>query len=78
MERVLRQLYIYLDAQLFNALLKKPALFTCKTGFQLKMAVSQVEAAAGKVNKLLLKISRYEIKCMHNNSFVITVTDCVT
>lgn len=42
-----------MDAQLFNALLRKPELYTAGCGFQIKIAISQVETIMGKVDKQL-------------------------
>lgn len=73
-EKIISNIFNYVDAQLFNALLKKPALYTCKTGFAIKMSVSQgepssilhgsktenvaVESAVSKVGKLVSGLAR--------------------
>jgi hypothetical protein len=54
------QLFYFVDAQLLNALLKRPELYKCSAGFQIKMAISQVESSVGKVDKKLVSIARYD------------------
>eukprot|EP01116_Phalansterium_solitarium_P019767 TRINITY_DN563_c0_g1_i8.p1 TRINITY_DN563_c0_g1~~TRINITY_DN563_c0_g1_i8.p1 ORF type:complete len:818 (+),score=352.88 TRINITY_DN563_c0_g1_i8:572-3025(+) len=51
------QVFYFVDAQLFNALLSAPQLFTCNSGFQIKISLSQVESTLGKADKHLLSIA---------------------
>jgi hypothetical protein len=55
----LNQIFYFMDAQVFNALLKRPELYSAGNGFQISMSVSQVEATLGKVDKQLASIARY-------------------
>mmetsp|Transcript_8537 Transcript_8537/g.11795 ORF Transcript_8537/g.11795 Transcript_8537/m.11795 type:complete len:1108 (-) Transcript_8537:45-3368(-) len=52
-KQFLIQIFYFIDCQLFNTLLKRPDLFTCNSGFQIKMALSQVENSVSKVDKQL-------------------------
>jgi len=57
----IRQLFYFIDAQVFNALLKKPELYTAGSGFQIKMSISQVETVMGKVDKQLQSMAHQEL-----------------
>ncbi len=48
---ILGLIFQLLDVKLFNNLLKRPDLYTSGCGFQIKMAVSQVESAYQKLDK---------------------------
>ena len=58
------QIFYFMDAQVFNTLLRRPDLFTASNGFQIKMAISQVEGALGKVDKQLLSIAHSQLNHM--------------
>jgi len=51
--KLLSQLFYYMDIQSFNALLKKTDLFHANGGFQIKMTVSKLEGSLSKIDKQL-------------------------
>eukprot|EP01117_Protostelium_nocturnum_P020416 TRINITY_DN916_c0_g1_i1.p1 TRINITY_DN916_c0_g1~~TRINITY_DN916_c0_g1_i1.p1 ORF type:complete len:1118 (+),score=422.97 TRINITY_DN916_c0_g1_i1:178-3531(+) len=53
-----QQMFSFIDSQLFNNLIQKPDLFTCSAGFQIKMAISQVESNVSKLDKSLTFINK--------------------
>eukprot|EP01114_Cavostelium_apophysatum_P012934 TRINITY_DN3021_c0_g1_i6.p1 TRINITY_DN3021_c0_g1~~TRINITY_DN3021_c0_g1_i6.p1 ORF type:complete len:1113 (-),score=533.61 TRINITY_DN3021_c0_g1_i6:18-3356(-) len=53
LKHVVTQLFFFIDAQVFNSLLSRQELFKCSAGFKIKMAISKIEAALGKVDKHL-------------------------
>ncbi len=53
-----QQVFSYIDVQLFNGFLKQPVLYSASNAFKVKMALSQVENAVGKVDKKLMNIVR--------------------
>ncbi|PRP81448.1 hypothetical protein PROFUN_10978 [Planoprotostelium fungivorum] len=54
-----KQVFVFIDAQLFNSLIQRPELFTCSAGFQIKMSLSQVEAGIQKLDKSLTFVSKH-------------------
>lgn len=42
-EYILESIFYYSDAQLFNTLIKRPNIFTCTNGFEIKVLISQIE-----------------------------------
>ncbi|PRP88345.1 hypothetical protein PROFUN_03259 [Planoprotostelium fungivorum] len=57
-KQFIKQMFVFLDLQLFNNLMEKPELFTCTAGFQIKMAISQVESGVTKLDKTLNFVSK--------------------
>eukprot|EP01119_Soliformovum_irregulare_P009736 TRINITY_DN233_c1_g1_i3.p1 TRINITY_DN233_c1_g1~~TRINITY_DN233_c1_g1_i3.p1 ORF type:complete len:1129 (-),score=594.88 TRINITY_DN233_c1_g1_i3:46-3432(-) len=51
--KFLVQILYFMDAQLFNTLIKRTDLFTANQGFQIKMSISQVEKEISKIDKQL-------------------------
>lgn len=64
-EAFLDQLFAFIDAQLFNCLMKKTILFKCNSGFQIKMLLSKIESVCSKTLKQLnlnVALSQYVIE----------------
>jgi hypothetical protein len=55
----MHQVFFFMDAQVFNTLLRRTDLYNATSGFQMKMAISQVEDAMGKVDKQLSAVAQY-------------------
>jgi len=56
--KLLCQLFYFIDAQSFNALLKRTDLFNASGGFQIKMSLSKLEGSLGKLDKQLHLITK--------------------
>jgi hypothetical protein len=55
----IEQIFYFIDAQVFNTLLKRPDLFTVGHGFQIKMSISQLESALSKADKHFAAVTSY-------------------
>jgi len=50
---IVEQIFFFVDAQIFNVFIKQPQLYTAGRGFQIKMALSQVDSSLSKQGALL-------------------------
>jgi len=50
---IIDQILQFVDAQVFNALLQRSELYNCGQGFQIKMALSQMDSTLSKLDKKL-------------------------